>query len=99
MHTYGEPSLLYYSRQEGWHFPEISFLSTQHPPDSQYMIRELESRRKEDARYLILMQYAFFWFFMYQKLRPYLEARYHRVRETEAYIVFDLTGVTAEEPR
>jgi hypothetical protein len=66
MHTYGEPSLLYYSRQEGWHFPEISFLSRQHPPNSQYMIRELESRRKEDARHLILMQYAFFCFYKYQ---------------------------------
>ena len=96
---YGEPSLLYYSRRKGWHFPEISFLHRQHPPDSQYIIRELESRRAEGARYLILTQYAFWWFDTYPEFHTYLEARYRRVRETEAYIIFDLTEATAEERR
>jgi hypothetical protein len=94
---YGEPSLLYYSRRKGWHFPEISFLYRQHPPDSQYLVHELESRRKEGARYLVLTQYAFWWFDTYPEFHAYLEERYHRMQETEAYIIFDLTGVTVEE--
>jgi hypothetical protein len=94
---YGEPSLLYYSRRKGWHFPEISFLYRQDPPDSQYVIRELESRRQEGATYLVLTQYAFWWFEKYPEFRAHLEARYRRVRQTEAYVLFDLTGTTAEE--
>ena len=96
---YGEPSLLYYSRRKGWHFPEISFLYRQDPPDSQYVIHELESRRQEGARYLVLTQYAFWWFETYPEFRTYLDARYRRVRETEAYIIFELTGPSTEERR
>jgi hypothetical protein len=94
---YGEPSLLYYSRRQGWHFPEISFLYRHHPPDSQYVIHELESRRQEGARYLVLTQYAFWWFETYPEFHAYLQAHYRRVRETEAYIIFDLTGAAVEE--
>ena len=94
---YGEPSLLYYSRRKGWHFPEISFLYRHDPPDSPYVIHELESRRKEGARYLVLTQYAFWWFKTYPEFHAYLKAHYRRVRQTEAYIIFDLTGGAVEE--
>jgi hypothetical protein len=63
------------------------------------VIRELESRRKEGAGYLILTQYAFWWFDKYPEFHAHFAARYRRVRETEAYIIFDLTGATAEERR
>jgi hypothetical protein len=61
------------------------------------VIHELESRRKEGARYLVLTQYAFWWFKTYPEFHAYLQAHYRRVRETEAYIIFDLTGVAVEE--
>jgi hypothetical protein len=93
---YGDPSLLYYSRRKGWHFPEITWHG-HHPPDSQYIIRELERRRTEGARYLILTQYAFWWFETYPEFHVYLKAQYRRVRETEVYIIFDLTGAAVEE--
>jgi hypothetical protein len=95
---YGEPSLLYYSRRNGWHFPE-SAIENHHPPDSQYLLHELERRRAEGARYLILTQYAFWWLETYPEFQTYLDARYRRVRETEAYIIFDLTAPPAEERR
>ena len=93
---YGDPSLLYYSRRKGWHFPEISWHG-HHPLDSQHLIRELESRRKEGARYLILTQDTFWWFDTYQAFQAHLDMHYRRVRETEAYLIVDLTRAAAEE--
>jgi len=93
---YGDPSLLYYSRRKGWHFPEMSWHG-HHPLDSQYLIRELESRREEGASYLILTRYTFWWFDTYPAFQAHLDAQYRRVRETEAYLIVDLTGAKAEE--
>jgi hypothetical protein len=61
------------------------------------VIHELESRRQEGARYLVLTQYAFWWFETYPEFHAYLEAQYRCVRKTEAYIIFDLTGTAVEE--
>jgi hypothetical protein len=93
---YGDPSLIYYSRRKGWHFPEISWHG-HNPLDSQHLIRELESRRNNGARYLILPQHTFWWFDTYQAFQAHLEAQYRRVRETEAYLIVDLRGATTEE--
>jgi hypothetical protein len=93
---YGDASLLYYSRRKGWHFPEISWRG-RHPRDSHHLIRELESRRQEGANYLVLTRYTFWWFETYPAFQAHLAAHYRRVRETEAYLIIDLTGATAAE--
>jgi hypothetical protein len=83
----GDPSLLYYSRRKGWHFPEIA----QHgrsPVDAQHLIRELESRRNEGATYLILTQ----WFNEFPAFHAHLNAQYRRIKETERFLIFDLNA-------
>jgi hypothetical protein len=49
----GDPSLIYYSRRKGWHFPAIAFHG-ENPRDSYKAILELEERRREGATHLAL---------------------------------------------
>lgn len=92
---YGDPALIYYSRRKGWHFPEIS--QQGHPPlDGQNLIRELEARRNEGARYLILTRSSFRWFKDYPDFHAHLVAQYRRLKQTEVYLIFDLAGVSPE---
>ena len=89
----GDPTALYYSQRQGWHF-------LQHfgrpPVDSAEAIHELEQRRTEGASYLAFTANTFWWLEHYPAFRAYLEAHYRRVRETAAYLIFDLREVRGE---
>jgi 4-amino-4-deoxy-L-arabinose transferase-like glycosyltransferase len=86
---YGDPTAFYYSQRQGWHFLQ-DFGSP--PVDSQQAIGELEERRREGASYLAFMRNTFWWLEHYPAFRAHLEAHYRRIRETEAYWIFDLRG-------
>jgi hypothetical protein len=89
----GDPTTLYYSQRRGWHF-------LQHfgrpPVDSGEAIHELEQRRTEGASYLVFTQNTCWWLERYPAFRAHLEARYRRVHETEAYLIFNLREVSSE---
>jgi hypothetical protein len=89
----GNPTALYYSQRRGWHFLQ-NFGSP--PLDSQQAIGELEQRRREGASYLAFTRNTFWWLERYPAFREHLEARYRRVHETEAYLIFDLREVSSE---
>jgi 4-amino-4-deoxy-L-arabinose transferase-like glycosyltransferase len=89
----GDPTALYYSQRRGWHF--LQHFGTP-PVDSEEAIGELEQRRTEGASYLVFTRNTFWWLERYPAFREYLEARYRRVRETEAYWIFDLRWVRSE---
>jgi 4-amino-4-deoxy-L-arabinose transferase-like glycosyltransferase len=86
---YGDPTAFYYSQRHGWHFLQ-DFGSA--PVDSQQAIDELERRRRDGAQYLAFVTPTFRWLERYPAFRAHLEARYRRLRETEAYWIFDLRG-------
>jgi 4-amino-4-deoxy-L-arabinose transferase-like glycosyltransferase len=90
----GDPTALYYSQRHGWHFLQNLGES---PVDDQQAIRELERKRTEGASYLVLTANIFWWLERYPAFREHLEARYRRVRETEAYLIFDIRDVSHEE--
>jgi 4-amino-4-deoxy-L-arabinose transferase-like glycosyltransferase len=83
----GDPTAFYYSQRRGWHFLQ----NFGRPPvDSEEAIHELEQRRTEGASYLVFTANTFWWLERYPAFREHLEARYRRVRETEAYRIFEL---------
>jgi 4-amino-4-deoxy-L-arabinose transferase-like glycosyltransferase len=84
---YGDPTAFYYSRRQGWHFLQDFGRA---PVDSEEAIGELEQRRRDGAQYLVFVTHTFRWLERYPAFRAHLEARYRRVRETEAYWIFDL---------
>jgi 4-amino-4-deoxy-L-arabinose transferase-like glycosyltransferase len=89
----GDPTAFYYSQRRGWHFLQ----NFGRPPvDSVEAIHELEQRRTEGASYLVLTTNTFWWLERYPAFGEHLEAHYRRVRETEAYLIFDLRGVRGE---
>jgi 4-amino-4-deoxy-L-arabinose transferase-like glycosyltransferase len=89
----GDPTLIYYSRRKGWHFPEIAFHGHD-PIDSQAAIVELEARRRNGATYLVLTAYTVWWLDHYPAFRDYLESHYPRVQETRDYLIYALAGKT-----
>jgi 4-amino-4-deoxy-L-arabinose transferase-like glycosyltransferase len=89
----GDPTALYYSQRHGWHFLQ-NFGDS--PVDDQQAIRELERLRTEGAGYLIFTRNTFWWLERYPAFREHLEARYRRVRETEAYLIFDIRWVRSD---
>jgi hypothetical protein len=84
----GDPTCLYYSKRKGWHFLE-DFGSP--PRDSQQAISELERLKNDGAGYLVFVRDTFWWLDVYKDFERYLSSRYRRVRDTEEYIIFDLT--------
>jgi hypothetical protein len=88
---YGDPTAIYYSRRHGWHFLQ-DFGSR--PAESQHAIQELERLRMESASYLAFTSYSFWWLGVSQAFGEYVEARYRRVSETEAYVIFDIRGIS-----
>ncbi|MGH8070858.1 MAG: ArnT family glycosyltransferase [Candidatus Entotheonellia bacterium] len=90
---YGDPTAFYYSQRHGWHFLQ-NFGSN--PVDSQQAIRELEQLRREGASFLVFTPHTFWWLKGYPAFREHLEARYRRMRETEAYLIFDIREVRSE---
>jgi 4-amino-4-deoxy-L-arabinose transferase-like glycosyltransferase len=89
----GDPTALYYSQRHGWHFLQEFGRA---PVDSEEAISELEQRRTEGASYLVLRANTFWWRERYRAFRAHLEARYRRVHETEAYLIFNLREVRSE---
>jgi hypothetical protein len=85
----GDPTCLYYSKRKGWHYLE-DFGNA--PRDSQEAIAEVDRLRKQGASYLIFIRYTFRWLEQYDHFRAYLNSRYRRVKDTQDYIIFDLTN-------
>jgi len=54
-------------------------------------IRELETLRREGARYLVFLRHTMWWFDEYPDLGRAVTTSYRRVRETEDYVIFDLS--------
>jgi hypothetical protein len=91
----GDPTPLYYSRRRGWHFPQASNLPWPWPwpTDGREAINELEHLRAEGGSYLILTKYTFYLLGgKYSEFQKHLDSLYQRVRDTDEYIIFDLTG-------
>jgi 4-amino-4-deoxy-L-arabinose transferase-like glycosyltransferase len=85
----GDPTAFYYSQRHGWHFLQEFGRA---PVDSEEAISELEQRRRDGAQYLGFLTHTIVWLERYPAFRAHLEARYRRLRETEAYWIFDLRG-------
>jgi hypothetical protein len=86
----GDSSGLYYSERKGWH----AFLDdsrTGNPLHSDQAIRALEDLRKQGAAYLVFSRNTLWWLDYYREFRQYLDAHYTRARDTEDYIIFDLS--------
>lgn len=91
----GDPTPLYYSRRRGWHFPQASNLPWlwPWPAKGREVINELEHLRAEGGSYLILTQYTFYLLWgEYSEFQKHLDSAYRRIRDTDEYIIFDLTG-------
>jgi hypothetical protein len=97
----GDPTPLYYSRRRGWHFPQASNLPWlwPWPANGREVINELEHLRAEGGSYLILTQYTFYLLWgEYSEFQKHLDSAYRRIRDTDEYIIFDLTeGESAKE--
>ena len=89
----GDPTALYYSQRHGWHFLQNFGIP---PVDSEQAIGELERRQMEGASCLVFTANTFWWLERYAAFRAHLEVHYRRVRETEAYLIFDLREVRGE---
>ncbi|HXV81828.1 MAG TPA: hypothetical protein VEG60_18255, partial [Candidatus Binatia bacterium] len=84
----GDPTCLYYSRRKGWHFLE-NFGAA--PIDSQQAIAALERLRERGAAYLVLTRHQpWWWSERYTRFWSHLDSRYQRVRDTPAFVIFDL---------
>jgi hypothetical protein len=87
----GDPTTIYYSRRRGWHFPQGSVLWLPWPTDAQQVINELETLRAEGGSYLILTTSTFYLLSgEYRDFQRHLDSLYHRVKESDEYIIFDL---------
>ena len=101
-HGSGDPTALYYSKRNGWHFPQATMPAFEaYPADFQKALEpyvrdlerpiiELEKLRKKGAGYIFFTRYL--WRSdHYLDLKPYLDSLYRRVRDTDEFVIYDLT--------
>jgi hypothetical protein len=91
----GDSSEIYYSKRKGWHAFDDSNWGV--PLDSEQAIMGLEKLRKRGASYLVFTRYTVWWLDEYKEFQKHLDSRYLRVRDTEDYVIFDLTGMRDEQ--
>lgn len=87
----GDPTAIYYSGRKGWHFPRDFGSPVAQDAEA---IRELETLRREGARYLVFLRQTMWWFDQYPDFGRAVTTSYHRVQETENYVIFDLSPRT-----
>jgi 4-amino-4-deoxy-L-arabinose transferase-like glycosyltransferase len=85
----GDPIGLYYSRHKGWHAMDTGRWGN--PKNSAQAIAALEELRKQGASYLVFTRYTVWWLAFYKDFQTYLDIRYRRVRQSEDYVIFDLS--------
>jgi hypothetical protein len=59
-------------------------------------IRQLETLRREGARYLVFLRHTMWWFDQYPDFARAATTSYRRVQETEDYVIFDLSPRTRD---
>jgi hypothetical protein len=62
------------------------------PADDEHAVEDLESLRKQGARFLAFLWPAFWWLDHYRGLSAHLDSSYRRVLASERVILFDLRG-------
>jgi hypothetical protein len=104
--TDGDPTMLYYSRRKGWHFPPMQgeelalrgdgrARTAPWPTNGRQAIDQIETFHQQGASYLIFTQDTFYYLRLtgqYSDLQKHLDGRYRRIRETNQYIIFDLAN-------
>ena len=84
----GDPTAIYYSGRKGWHFPPDFGSPVKEDAEA---IRQLETLRREGARYLVFLRGAMWWWDQYPEFGRAITTSYRRVRETGNYVIFDLS--------
>jgi Dolichyl-phosphate-mannose-protein mannosyltransferase len=87
----GDPTAIYYSGRKGWHFP--SDFGSPVSQDAE-ATRELETLRREGARYLVFLRDTMWWLDQYPDFGRAVSTSYRRVQETGNYVIFDLSPRT-----
>jgi glycosyltransferase involved in cell wall biosynthesis len=83
--------------RQGWHFPqnEEGVYVGYHPAGSAEAISHLEELRKKGAEFLLFPGTALWWLEHYWEFRDHLDTHYHRVRDEETCIIFELSPTDA----
>ena len=89
----GDPTAIYYSGRKGWHFPRDFGSPVAQDAEA---IRELETLRREGARYLVFLRNIMWWFDQYPDFGRAVTISYRRIQETEDYVIFDLSPRTRD---
>jgi hypothetical protein len=84
----GDPTAIYYSGRRGWHFPRNFGVPVAQDSEA---IRELETLRREGARYLVFLRDTRWWLDQYAEFGRHVNTSYRRLQETENYVIFDLS--------
>jgi 4-amino-4-deoxy-L-arabinose transferase-like glycosyltransferase len=106
------PTLMYYAKRKGWHlvlegYPTArqtpwNFLSKGYfdgyPINNEEAITAVELLRKQGASFVAFTRYSFWILERYVTFRRYLDSHYSRIRDTQDYIIFDLSAVTLNSP-
>jgi hypothetical protein len=98
-----DPTMLYYSRRKGWHFPEMggeqiglsgngSALFPPRPIDSREAINDIEKLRRQGGSYLIFTNYTFYFLEgKYSELQKHLDTLCRLIITNKQYIIFYFT--------
>ena len=87
-----DPTAIYYTRRRGWHFLEKNEWCGSKPANSQQAMDNLEKLRARGARYLVFDRWTLWWLDYYKELHDHLDSHYRRIRQTDDYIIFDLSA-------
>jgi 4-amino-4-deoxy-L-arabinose transferase-like glycosyltransferase len=90
----GNPTMLYYSKRKGWHFPQGSVLRLPWPADGRQAISQFEELREQGGSYLIFTKFTTYLLSaQYREFQEHLDSRYPRLRDTDEYVIFDLVNL------
>ena len=89
----GDEELLKLNGHSGWHFPRTpdGAYANIYPADGPEAVEQLQSIRKDGAKYLLIPRPAFWWLEHYAEFKQHLQTRCRlAIEDPEACLVFEL---------
>jgi hypothetical protein len=92
----GDPTVLYYAEQKGWHCLEKDGIYYGDPDGSEPAIADLQQLREKGAKYFVFTSNTSWWLDLYPEFRQYLHENSALIAATSEFEIYRLDPISNE---
>jgi hypothetical protein len=86
----GDPTILYYARRKGWHFPEKDGIWWGAPGGSEQLVSDFDDLRRRGATHMVITKNSFWWFDHFPAFVQHLQATSKLIEAAPDFRIYKL---------